>query len=404
MPSAEGAAKVGPLRFRDAIIEKYYTGLVPTVRACLAVFGAMALSGRTRPLSLILEAPSGSGKTAAIHMFMPKAETGLETYVYRSDKFTPKAFVSHAANVSKGDLEKLDMLPKLRDKVLLTKELAPIFGAREDELRETIATLISILDGEGYISDSGMRGRRGYEEPILFNWIGATTPIKPRVHRLMAQLGTRLLFNEVPAIELTDDQLLAYAVNGRADEGATLCNKAVNKFLCDFFEFNPVGMIPPDSIVFPDPLLLELTRCTKLLVKGRAEVINEKDNGGWKPVSVAQAEGIWRVVDYFKELARGHALIDGRTEIDESDIGLLTHIAISSISGHLRPIIKHLREYEEVTSTECEALCRVSRPTARSLMRELELLGIITRSKGSAKTNEADSVRLSDEFIWLKIP
>jgi hypothetical protein len=104
MPSAEGAAKVGPLRFRDAIIEKYYTGLVPTVRACLAVFGAMALSGRTRPLSLILEAPSGSGKTAAIHMFMPKAETGLETYVYRSDKFTPKAFVIHAANVSKGDL------------------------------------------------------------------------------------------------------------------------------------------------------------------------------------------------------------------------------------------------------------------------------------------------------------
>lgn len=114
MPGAEGAAKVGPLRFRNEIIERYYTGLAPTVRACLAVFGAMALSERRRPLSLILEAPSGAGKTAAIQMFAPKAEPRLNAYVYRSDKFTPKAFVSHAANVTKGDLEKLDMLPKLR--------------------------------------------------------------------------------------------------------------------------------------------------------------------------------------------------------------------------------------------------------------------------------------------------
>jgi hypothetical protein len=66
--------------------------------------------------------------------------------------------------------------------VLLTKELAPIFGAREDELRDNIATLISVLDGEGFISDSGMRGRRGYEEAIIFNWIGATTPLNARVH------------------------------------------------------------------------------------------------------------------------------------------------------------------------------------------------------------------------------
>lgn len=286
----------------------------------------------------------------------------------------------------------------------MTKELAPIFGAREDELRENIATLISILDGEGYISDSGMRGRRGYEEAILFNWIGATTPIKQRVHRLMAQLGTRLLFYEVPVIELTDDELLAYATNGRADEGASLCNKAVNEFLSTFFEFNPVGMIPPESIVFPSSLLRELTHCAKLLVKGRAEVISENDKGNWKPVSAAQSEGIWRVVDYFKELARGHALIAGRTEIDESDIGLITHVAISSISGHLRPIIKYLREYEELTSVECERLCRVSRPTARKRLREVELLGIAIRREGSAQTNESDTVRLADEFLWLKIP
>lgn len=404
MPGAEGTAKVRGLRFRDEIIERYYTGLTPTVRACMAVFGAMALSGRTRPLSLILEAPSGSGKTAAIQMFMPKAETGLDAYVYRSDKFTPKSFVSHAANVKKGEVESLDMLPRLKGKVLLTKELAPLFGAREDELRETISMLVSILDGEGFISDSGMRGRRGYEESIIFNWVGATTPIQPRVHRLMSQLGTRLLFYEVPSIELTREKTLEYAVSGKADERAKLCNEAVNKFLCVFFEFNPVGMVPPESITFPISLIEELAECATLLVKGRAEVTYEKDKSEWKPVAAAPPEGAWRVVDYFKELARGHALIDGRTEVNESDIGLLTHIAISSIPGHLRPIIKHLREYEELTSAECERVCRVSRPTARKRLRELELLRILTRAKGSSATNEPDTARLADEFLWLKIP
>jgi hypothetical protein len=402
---AELAEVIGPpLRFNHDAIDQYYAGLVPTVRACLAVFGSMALSGRRRPLSLILEGPSGAGKTAGIQMCMPKAEPLLNDYAYRSDKFTPKAFVTHAANVSPKDLEKVDLLPKLRDKVLLTKELAPIFGARDEELRDNIAILIAVLDGEGFISDSGMRGRRGYEEAIIFNWLGATTPLSQKVHRIMSQLGTRLLFYEVPLIELTEEELIDYAQNGNADEAAISCNQLVNAFLCEFFELHPVGTIHPDSMVFPSLLTANLTRCAKLLVKGRAEVIYEKDRSEWEPVSVAQSEGIWRVIDYFKELALGHALIDGRAEVNESDIGLITHVAISSIPGHLRPVINHLREHDELTSADCEGVCRVSRPTARKRLREVELLGIATRTTGQARTNEPDTVRLADEFLWLKIP
>lgn len=388
----------------EEIIDKYYTELVPTVRACLAVCGAMVLQGRRRPLSLILEGISGSGKTAVVQMFMPKADLRLNDYVYRSDKFTPKAFVTHAANVATGSLEKLDMLPKLRDKILLTKELAPIFAVREDELRDNIAILISVLDGEGFVSDSGMRGRRGYEESIIFNWIGATTPLPARVHRIMAQLGTRLLFFEVPTITLSDNQVLDYALNGRPDDGSRVCNELINAFLCDFFELHPIGTIDPESIEFPIALLEELTRSAKLLAWGRAEIVTEKENGEWEPVSVAPPEGIWRVVDYLKELAKGHALIDSRSEVNEADIGLVTHIAISSIPGHIRPLLKQLREIDRITSAECEEICGVTRPTARKRMRELELLGLAVRTKGSSTTNEPDSVRLADEFMWLKIP
>src|SRR5688500_2954960 len=92
--------KVTSLRLVDSLVDHHFAGLGTTVRACLAVCGSMTLRGRTRPLSLILEGNSGSGKTVVIHLLMPKANPALADYVYRSDRFTPKAFVTHAANVS----------------------------------------------------------------------------------------------------------------------------------------------------------------------------------------------------------------------------------------------------------------------------------------------------------------
>jgi len=402
--SETGATSTPVLSFDSGIIEKYYRGLSFTVRACLAVCAAMSLKGRTKPLSLILEGASGLGKTAVIQMFVPKAEPSLKDYIYRSDDFTAKAFVTHAANVSKEELNQIDLLPRLRDKILLTKELAPVFRGNEEKQTERFAVLISVLDGEGFISDSGMRGRRGYDEPILFNWIGATTPLSPKTHRIMSQLGTRFLFWEVPAIELTDAELLEYARNGKSDEGAIQCNTLVNRFLCDFFSLHPVRSVDPETIIFPETLLEELIRWARLLVKGRAvihrdyDLINES-----VPVSAAQSEGPWRVVDYFKNLVCGHALISGRTEVTDEDVALIAHIAVSSLPMHFRPVIRQLSQGTDfVTSTECEELCRVSRPTARKILQELELLGIVDRVKGYPETNQPDSVRLANLFSWLR--
>jgi len=403
-PIVETFAELRPDAFRldYGIIETCYPGLGPTVRACLAVCAAMSLRGRARPLSLILEGVSGLGKTAVVQMFMPRANPELKKWIYRSDDFTAKSFVSHAANVKKEDLEQIDLLPKLRNRVLLTKELAPIFHGNEEKLIERFAMLISILDGEGFTSDSGMRGRRGYEEPIMFNWIGATTPLPARTHRMMSQLGTRFLFYEVPTLELTDEELLEYARDGKSDEGARRCNAAINHFLCDFFKLHPVGSVDPQLITFPEALLCEVTRWARLLVKGRAQINRENDFSGSVPVSAAPAEGPWRVVDYFKDLALGNALIDGRTEVIDLDLELVAYVAISSLPGHLRPVVRRLRTVESVSSSDCEGLCRVSRPTARKRLRELELLGIVERISGCPETNQPDSVRLAEQFAWLR--
>jgi hypothetical protein len=388
-------------------IDKYYPALLKTVHACLSVCVTISLKNKPKPLSVILETPSGYGKTAVLQMFFPppnpkNGKWFLEDYIYRSDKFTPKSFVTHAANVKKADLEKIDLLPKLRDKILITKELAPIFRGRETEMQDNFSILISILDGKGFTSDSGSQGTRGYKEAIIFNWLGATTPLPAKTHRLISQLGTRLLFFEVPVSEPTEEELLNYAQKNDAGAAEVECATTVNTFLMEFFDKHPKGSINQDSFSFPDDLLRRLVKWAMFLVKARSEVKYDKSDDEWEPIATLPPEGAWKVINYFKEIAMGHALINGRRVINELDLELVTHVAISSVPGHLRNVIKQLRINDSLTSTLGEQLCAVSRPTIRKYFRELEILGIVGLTHGDDFANEPHVVKLTSKYQWLR--
>src|SRR5262249_15386060 len=115
-----------PIQPIELTVNQFYPGLLSAVKCGLAVVGSMALKGRTKPLSIMFETTSGYGKSAVAQMFYPLGSNGLSQHIYRCDKFTPKSFVSHAANVSGARLKGVDLLPKLADKTLVTKELSPI--------------------------------------------------------------------------------------------------------------------------------------------------------------------------------------------------------------------------------------------------------------------------------------
>src|SRR5215468_6874661 len=103
----------------------------------------MAFKGRTKPIAVMFESPSGFGKTAVVQMLFPVTDPDAtsDLHVHRCDRFTPKSFVSHAASVSAEKLKKIDLLPKLKNRTLLTKEMAPIFRGREKELEENFSTI-----------------------------------------------------------------------------------------------------------------------------------------------------------------------------------------------------------------------------------------------------------------------
>jgi hypothetical protein len=384
-----------------ALVLKHYPGLWPAVQGALAVFGAMSLSGRARPLTLIFEGTSGSGKTTVLQMAFPKKDSELEKYVYRSDKFTPKAFVSHAGNTPSAKLAKIDMLPRIENKVLITKELAALFRCRKEELAEIFGILTSILDGTGLLSDSGIQGQRGYGQKIIFNWLGASTPIPRSVHQMMSQLGNRFLFFEMVADHPSEIQLVAFIENEENSKAQDECQTAMNDLLTEFFRACPVGTVSAGNIQIPSQFSASIARWANFLAHGRAQTKTEKLDNAEAFTSSEPAESPYRIVEYFKDLARGHALMMGRSEVTEEEIGLIAHVAISSIPRHIRPIVRELQRSGVIDTSKCQEIFSVSKPTARKYLAQVEALGIAELTKGDSKTNSSDAIHLSKDFHWL---
>jgi hypothetical protein len=96
-------------------------------------------------------------------------------------------------------------------------------------------------------------------------------------------------------------------------------------------------------------------------------------------------------------------LIHERQEITDTDLKLIANVAISSIPGHLRPIIRELRAKASADTAAVEKLCRVTAPTARRYLKEMELLGIGSLAKGSPENNQPDTIALTEQFRWIRL-
>jgi hypothetical protein len=402
-PSGDSTSAVAPSELLQELESKILTHYKPelwaALKAGLAVICSQSLKDRAHPLALIFEGASGRGKSFVINMCEPdRAET--QKYIYRLDTFTPRAFVTHAANVIQSELAEIDLLPKIKDKTLLTKELAPLFRGREDDLRTNFATLTSVLDGRGHMSASGSQGTRGYHGRYIFNWLGATTPIPEKTDGIMAQLGNRLLRYEIVGQPQSEDALIEFARSYSAATTEDSCRLAVNNFLFSHFTQSPPNSVEPTSIVLSEDSLRELVRLAKLISHGRVEV-QRVEIGNQEPELIpGTPEGPERVILLLRTLAQGLALVGSRTEVSSEDIEVLRHACFSSLPSRRRQILRAmLTNGGALTSAEAASTLQISRPTARGMMRELQATGIVRLTAGSG--TEPDKVELASDWTWL---
>ncbi len=161
------------------------------------------IQGCTLPLiGIILGRPAG-GKTQVISLLRKWP------HAYYTDIFTARSFVTHTTAVSEQkDLMKIDMLPKIKNKIFGTPEFSPIFTAKEEDLRSIMGIITRIADGQGLASDSGAHGHRAYEGTHMLVWIGAAVDVPYSVYKVLASLGPKLYFFRLPYEDRTVDDIM----------------------------------------------------------------------------------------------------------------------------------------------------------------------------------------------------
>jgi hypothetical protein len=344
---------------------------------CLSVAATLLLEDQQNPVAVNLEGVPSSQKTTLVDFF-----GAAEDKCYRSDKFTPKSFVSHSANVKRDQLDQVDLLPRIRHKLFVVPELAPLFGLRHEDLLESFSILTRVLDGQGLSTDSGVHGRRGHVGDYLFAWIGCTTPIPHNVWKTMGKLGSRFLFIEMPSGEQSDAELVRDAAGGVSyRDRVDLCREAVADFLeALWMETHGVRGVAWKRDGDPDEVLLRIAAFAKVLARLRGTINVWREGSADDETynfSTPIIEGPQRAMSLLYALARGHALVHGRRQLTRDDLPIVARAALESSPNDRRAVMRLLLANEGVVSTaEVQAALRCSAPTGRAILETLDKLGV----------------------------
>jgi hypothetical protein len=385
----------------------------------LSIKCIMNISGITLPFAgIVLGAPS-TLKTASLIMLNKWPQT------FYTDHFTSRSIVSHSTAVSKEELEEIDMLPRWENKLVLLAELAPIFTARDEDLTHLLGIFTRVLDGQGYMSDSGAHGHRGYDRKIMFVIIGASVDIPYKVYKVLGYLGPKLYFLRIPKELKKDFERIANLKENFGDK-----EKLVQDALFDYLkwlECRPDMKIDPDSSLpkiewdtskDDEQALTKILRLADLLgpLRGVAPTWETRGTQGSEyGYTTPVIEDPSRAERQLYNLARGHAFAHGRNYVTKDDLPILVKTVLSTGPVERVRILDKLLSTSNSNSDsgfldtgQLTASLNISKPTALRTMTELTILGLVDSDpKLGTEDNVEHSglerkIRLKRRFSWFK--
>lgn len=390
-----------------AIIETNFPELTQAAEVCLSVVLQLLINNVHNCFSLTLVDVPSSGKTICLNFF-----DGLHEIMYASDNFTPASLVSGAANRSGKQLSKVDMLPRIRHKVLIIREMATILSEREEDLREKMGTLTRVLDGEGLVIDNGVHGRRGYQGDYMFMMLSASTPFPLRVWKAMGTTGHRLFMLSVGSKRPTIKSLIATRRSGDFKAKEMICKKATHDLIRTIWNQYKKG-IEWDMAQDDENALEIIGAISNLLALYRGEIIvyqyDRNELGHTRPLQEMQH----RIFTSFCNLAAGHALACGRTQINADDIGVVMRVAFDTAPDPRPALLRLLIAHDVVTASMVDKALHCSRNTSVKEMEKMVQLriakpvhdvqtGFAPWEQDGFTENEDRKMRLADDFQWLR--
>ena len=417
------------------IIIKYYPEAWSLMEFCLAVKSIQNIHDNQLPFIGIILAKPSSLKTTIIEFFRKYPGT------FYSDSFTPNSIISHNSALTEEQLQKIDMLPKINDKLVLIPEFAPLFTANDDDLQKILGIIIRIVDGDGLESDSGAHGHRGYP-PTLFSWIGAVVEIPPKVWKILSHLGFKIYFFRPDLPEKSINDLVNIALDSKILEK----NQEIEKSLLDYlkvFDAAPItdvtsldenGIVKVkwnDEITPNDEqyqAIEYIAKIAKLLASLRGDVFvyqNKSRQSTKQDISDVENESQPQQVSYqteqldyetdsviiedpsratiqLRNLALANAISQGRNYIKIEEVKLVVKVALSTTRVTRKKVFDLLlKEKGNLTTSKIVNELGLSEPTARKTMREFQALGIANISSTSGYANSELTLVLNDKFKWF---
>jgi len=386
------------------IDEKNFPDKFWLLEICLATRAILEIKGITLPLMVVILGPPSSGKSTVLILIelVPKA--------YSLDKFTPRAFQSHMAGKRKVDLEKDDLLTRIKDQIFLTPDLAPLFSARDEDIVENFGTLTRLLDGKGLKTSSGVHGERS-SGPVFFVWIGAAVEVSKNIWNLIAKLGPKMFFLRVHLDLTYEEEQQKIMQNMLSEEEYEEKIEEVKEKLLDYWEavtsfpLQEEGKIVWDKSKESPDVMLKIVQHAQILARLRGYVPTDKTEGtggsnyGFLEPIIEDPE---RAARYLYNLTRGYALCQGRNYIIEDDLSIIKPIVMSSAAKERIELLKLLiKNNGEVTVTQMMDARGVTRSTAHRTIKLLEILGLVDVVMVPTKTKPCTGIRLKEYFRWI---
>lgn len=435
------------------IVDSNLPELWPGLEFELSCMRVLNIHGCTLPIiAIILGRPAG-GKTQVISLLRKWI------YAYYTDSFSAKSWITHTTSVKrKEELEAIDMLPSIKNKIFCTPEWAPIFTLREEDLRAILGIITRIADGQGLASNSGVYARRAYEGTHMFSWIGAAVDVPYLVYKVLGTLGQKLYFFRLPFKETT-----SYDITQDLGSDFTTKFDAIQITLFDYLKWFEIGpdlkfddrdgetedqlivekdlrfkpgtgnqfkFHDDDDVIWEEKMerkALEAERKPKgsrllkiewdrdrddskakeciaelavLLSHLRCDVVTWREGSdyGYAP---SLPEHPKRAAEILFNLAKGHALLYGRNFITMEDIPIIIKTVLSTAQIDRVKVFSLLLANKGVwlSSSMITQSLNISPPTARKKMTEFKAIGLVDEEYTGS--NHELSMRLKDKFNWF---
>lgn len=374
---------------KQVVLSEFDRETWEVTESVLAAHATHLLKGQSGGTGLVITGPSGSGKTTILKFF-----EGMDETFYRSDDVTPASFVSHDSSKSEEQLEKIDLLPRIKQKTLISRDMAPWFAGDQEAVYKRMSIMAPLMDGEGYIRDSGSHGRRGYVgKEYRFNFFGATTPLTPRAWKAMGTVGNRFVFHQKTG-NSDMSSIVEDIINGsNYDDRVASCNEVVQEFLRQLWE--EAGGV--EAVEFSGTTSSDVTSNIEYLAQlvqyARAPIEDDAPN----------REAGNRIVTLLFSIAKGRALLHGRRHVTMADMSVCGRIALSTIPNKRRKVVQMLLNPENkgfLTASDVEAVTGTSRPTAHRRMELLDTLGLASLTESKEDDRRSKLIEIVDLFSW----